>query len=190
MVIRSELLGCLASRLLGLEWRTLKIGRGRNGRQTRSGNTIASSTFKPSETRQFGARALDPDGTDLANRATDCAHRQASALLYLSTRLADCPACACLRWSGTKRASMDTTWPLSAAVVALVILQVNLARHELGSWLAPGAFFGLMWAVVGVLSLSIAPELRIWPGIVWILFMSCSRPSRGSPGLERREFLV
>ena len=69
---------------------------------------------------------------------------------------------------------MDTTWPLSAAVVALVILQANLARHELGSWLAPGASFGLMWAVVGVLSLSIAPELRIWPGIVWILFMTCS----------------
>ena len=69
---------------------------------------------------------------------------------------------------------MDTTWPLSAAVVGLVILQANLARNQLGSWLAPGAFFGLMWAVVGVLSLSIAPELRIWPGILWILFMSCT----------------
>ena len=69
---------------------------------------------------------------------------------------------------------MDTTWPLSAAVVGLLILQTNLARNQLGSWLAPGAFFGLMWAVVGVLSLSIAPEFRIWPGILWVLFMSCT----------------
>jgi hypothetical protein len=69
---------------------------------------------------------------------------------------------------------MDTTCPLSAAVVGLIILQASLARSQLGSWLAPGAFFGLMWAVVGVLSLSIAPELRIWPGILWVLFMSCS----------------
>jgi len=69
---------------------------------------------------------------------------------------------------------MDTTWPLSAAVVGLIILQSNLARNQLGSWLAPGAFFGLMWAAVGVLSLSIAPEFRIWPGILWVLFMSCT----------------
>ena len=69
---------------------------------------------------------------------------------------------------------MDTTWPLSAAVVGLIILQVGLARHQLGSWLAPGAFFGLMWATVGVLSLSIAPEFRIWPGILWVFFMSCT----------------
>ncbi len=42
------------------------------------------------------APVLDPDGTDLANRATDYAHRQAMAraLLYLSTRLAD--------WSGLR----------------------------------------------------------------------------------------
>jgi hypothetical protein len=69
---------------------------------------------------------------------------------------------------------MDTTWPLSAAVVGILILQTNLARNQLGSWLAPGAIFGLMWAVVGVLSLSIAPEFRIWPGILWVLFMSCT----------------
>ncbi len=69
---------------------------------------------------------------------------------------------------------MDTTWPLSAAIVGLIILQVSLARNQLGSWLAPGAFFGLMWAAVGVLSLSIAPEYRIWPGILWVLFMSCT----------------
>ena len=69
---------------------------------------------------------------------------------------------------------MDTTWPLSAAVVGLIILQASLARNQLGSWLAPGAFFGLMWASVGVLSLSITPEFRIWPGILWILFMSCT----------------
>jgi len=69
---------------------------------------------------------------------------------------------------------MDTTWPLSAAVVGLIILQASLARNQLGSWLAPGAFFGLMWAAVGVLSLSIAPEFRIWPGILWVLFMSCT----------------
>jgi len=69
---------------------------------------------------------------------------------------------------------MDTTWPLSAAVVGLIILQASLARNQLGSWLAPGAFFGLMWATVGVLSLSITPEFRIWPGVLWILFMSCS----------------
>lgn len=69
---------------------------------------------------------------------------------------------------------MDTTWPLSAAVVGLIILQASLARNQLGSWLAPGAFFGLMWATVGVLSLSITPEFRIWPGILWILFMSCT----------------
>jgi len=69
---------------------------------------------------------------------------------------------------------MDATWPLSAAVVGLIILQASLARDQLGSWLAPGAFFGLMWVVVGILSLSIAPEFRIWPGILWILFMSCT----------------
>ncbi len=69
---------------------------------------------------------------------------------------------------------MDTTWPLSAAVVGVIILQASLARNQLGSWLAPGAFFGLMWAAVGVLSLSIAPEFRIWPGILWVLFMSCT----------------
>ena len=69
---------------------------------------------------------------------------------------------------------MDTTWPLSAAVVGLMILQVSVARNQLGSWFAPGAFFGLIWAVVGVLSLSIAPEFRIWPGILWVLFMSCT----------------
>ncbi len=69
---------------------------------------------------------------------------------------------------------MDTTWPLSATVVGLIILQASLARNQLGSWLAPGAFFGLMWATVGVLSLSITPDFRIWPGILWILFMSCT----------------
>ncbi len=69
---------------------------------------------------------------------------------------------------------MDTTWPLSAAVVGVIILQASLARNQLGSWLAPGAFFGLMWAAVGVLSLSITPEFRIWPGVLWILFMSCT----------------
>ncbi len=69
---------------------------------------------------------------------------------------------------------MDTTWPLSAAVVGVIILQASLARNQLGSWLAPGAFVGLMWATVGVLSLSITPEFRIWPGVLWILFMSCT----------------
>jgi hypothetical protein len=69
---------------------------------------------------------------------------------------------------------MDPTWPYSATVVALIILQSGLARYQLGSWLAPGAFFGLMWATVGVLILSIRPEFRIWPGVLWILFMSCS----------------
>jgi hypothetical protein len=69
---------------------------------------------------------------------------------------------------------MDITWPLSAAVVCLMILQASLARDQLGSWLAPGAFFGLMWATVGVLSLSITPEFKIWPGVLWIFFMSCT----------------
>jgi hypothetical protein len=69
---------------------------------------------------------------------------------------------------------MDTTWPASAAVVALMVAQAHLAKRQLGGWLAPGALFSLAWTTGGVLCLLAAPELRIWPGILWIFFMTCT----------------
>jgi hypothetical protein len=69
---------------------------------------------------------------------------------------------------------MDTTWPASAVVVALMVAQAHLAKRQLGGWLAPGALFSLAWATGGVLCLLLAPDLRIWPGILWIFFMACT----------------
>jgi hypothetical protein len=69
---------------------------------------------------------------------------------------------------------MDPTWPASAAVVALMVAQAHLAKRQLGGWLAPGALFSLAWATGGALCLLLAPDLRIWPGILWIFFMTCT----------------
>ncbi len=86
---------------------------------------------------------------------------------------------------------MDSTWSLSAAVALLMILQAQLARHQLGSWLAPGAIFCLAWTTATVSCLIIAPEYRIWPGILWIFFMTCTAHLGGtlvraeSPGLTQ-----
>ncbi len=69
---------------------------------------------------------------------------------------------------------MDVTWPISAAVAILMIAQAQLAKRQLGGWLAPGALFCLAWTTATVSSLLIAPEYRIWPGVLWIFFMSCT----------------
>src|SRR5208282_6701133 len=69
---------------------------------------------------------------------------------------------------------MDATWPASAAVAILMIAQAQLARRQLGSWLAPGALFCLTWTTATVSCLLIAPEYRIWPGVLWVFFMTCT----------------
>jgi len=69
---------------------------------------------------------------------------------------------------------MDATWPASAAVGILMIVQAQLARRQLGGWLAPGALFCLTWTTATVSSLLIAPEYRIWPGVLWVFFMTCT----------------
>ncbi len=50
--------------------------------------------------------------------------------------------------------------------------QAWLANRQLGGWLAPGAFFSLVWTALVVLCLILAPEYKIWPGVLWILFMT------------------
>ncbi len=88
---------------------------------------------------------------------------------------------------------MDSTWLFSAAVALLMIAQAQLARHQLGSWLAPGALFCLVWTTATVSCLLIAPEYRIWPGILWIFFMTCTAhlggilAAAGSPDLTQPE---
>ncbi len=69
---------------------------------------------------------------------------------------------------------MDATWPASAAVAILMLAQAQLARRQLGGWLAPGALFCLVWTTATIVSLLIAPEYRIWPGVLWIFFMTCT----------------
>jgi len=69
---------------------------------------------------------------------------------------------------------MDVTWPASAAVAILMIAQAQLARRQLGGWLAPGALFCLVWTTATVTSLLIAPEYRIWPGVLWVFLMTCT----------------
>jgi len=44
-------------------------------------------------------------------------------------------------------------------------------RIQQGSWLAPGAFFALYWAVFVILALVVAPDFDVRPeGLLWILF--------------------
>jgi hypothetical protein len=69
---------------------------------------------------------------------------------------------------------MDATWPASAAIAILMIAQAQLARRQLGGWLAPGALFCLTWTTATVSSLLLAPEYRIWPGVLWVFFMTCT----------------
>ena len=69
---------------------------------------------------------------------------------------------------------MDATWPASAAVGILMIAQAQLARRQLGGWLAPGAMFCLTFTTATVSCLLIAPDYRIWPGVLWIFFMTCT----------------
>jgi len=69
---------------------------------------------------------------------------------------------------------MDATWPASAAVGILMIVQAQIARRQLGGWLAPGALFCLTWTTATVSCLLIAPEYRIWPGVLWVFFMTCT----------------
>src|ERR1700688_4469655 len=69
---------------------------------------------------------------------------------------------------------MEASWPASAAVAILMIAQAQLARRQLGGGLPPGALFCLIWTTATVASLLIAPEYRIWPGVLWVFFMTCT----------------
>lgn len=69
---------------------------------------------------------------------------------------------------------MSDAWAYAAVVALLMGVQALIARLQFGSWLAPGAFFCAIWFAFVVSSLVAAPEYRIWPGVLWFFFMTCT----------------
>jgi len=62
-------------------------------------------------------------------------------------------------------------WLLLFIIGLLLLAFALFARVQQGSWLAPGAFFALYWAVFVLLTLIIAPDFDVRPeGLLWILF--------------------
>ncbi|MGH7842297.1 MAG: O-antigen polymerase [Candidatus Binataceae bacterium] len=64
-------------------------------------------------------------------------------------------------------------WTLALLVELLLVLQVVLATIQFRSWQAPGAFFALLWTIFVAACLIVAPEYKIWPGVIWFFLMSC-----------------
>src|SRR5579863_3909390 len=95
---------------------------------------------------------------------------------------------------------MSTSWTLALMVELLLVLLAWFGTVQFGSWLAPGAFYSILWAGFVGASLVFAPDNEIWPGVVWFLLMcglvqigaaigsgSARRPMplrRGSPSLR------
>ena len=57
-------------------------------------------------------------------------------------------------------------------VEVLLLLQAWLATRSGRSWLAPGAFYAILWASFVGSSLILAPDYDIWPGVLWFFLMS------------------
>jgi hypothetical protein len=43
------------------------------------------------------------------------------------------------------------------------------ARRQQGSWLAPGAFFALAWALLPWMAILVAPDFYVWPPALWVI---------------------
>ena len=55
----------------------------------------------------------------------------------------------------------------------LLIFLAVFARVQQGSWLAPGAFFALIWSIFVFAPLILAPDFYMWSGAIWwILFVA------------------
>ena len=63
--------------------------------------------------------------------------------------------------------------PTTEVIIATMVLigMASLARLLTKSWLSPGAFFGVIWAFIILLSLSAplfgAPQYPVWHGAIW-----------------------
>jgi oligosaccharide repeat unit polymerase len=55
---------------------------------------------------------------------------------------------------------------------AFLAVLAAVARLRLGSWVAPGAFFSLVWLGQVILSFVI-PDYPVWPGTLWWIALSC-----------------
>lgn len=59
---------------------------------------------------------------------------------------------------------------LWAALPATVLIGIALvARRQLGSWIAPGAFFALTWTGLTWMALIVAPDFHVWAPAVWAI---------------------
>lgn len=68
--------------------------------------------------------------------------------------------------------SVTGDWLFLFIIGLLLLVFALFARIQQGSWLAPGAFFALYWAVFVLLALIILPDSSIQTkGILWILFV-------------------
>ena len=68
--------------------------------------------------------------------------------------------------------SITGDWLFLFTMGLLLLGFASFARIQQGSWLAPGAFFALYWAVFVLLALIILPDSSIQTkGILWILFV-------------------
>ncbi len=69
---------------------------------------------------------------------------------------------------------LSGSWPWVAVVGLAMVAQARLARTQFGSWLAPPAFFASLWVIFVASCLVVAPEYRIWPGVLWFFAMNCT----------------
>lgn len=57
----------------------------------------------------------------------------------------------------------------TALTAGLFVAAAIISRRIQGSWMAPGAFFAMYWAVAVILALGIAPDVQVeTDGLVWI----------------------
>jgi oligosaccharide repeat unit polymerase len=62
-------------------------------------------------------------------------------------------------------------WILSLVPALLLLLLALVARRQFGSWISPGAFFSLYWAVALLCCLLLAPDFQLWPGATWYVLL-------------------
>jgi hypothetical protein len=65
------------------------------------------------------------------------------------------------RRGGAKAKYMNTDWTLAAMVEVILVIQAWLGTVQAGSWLAPGAFYSILWASFVGSSLIFAPDYKI-----------------------------
>ncbi len=75
---------------------------------------------------------------------------------------------------------MTENWLLSLIPASLILLLALWVRKQQKSWLAPGAFFSLMWSLYTFLPLLVTMNYYVWHGAVWWIFLCVAAVYFGS----------